>query len=171
MNLTLTGLVTESSFKIQPETPGAVSPWRNLVRNRLEFPTADGALSQYLTPVANGNYLFDNFPSVHLNGSAINNDLSLPAAFTSLFLLHLRIAPYRPDLEASGNVAVTATDLFGTGAHNCGVLNPGDELIRTKKAGFTLLSTSALQLAVTNPVNLAIELLVLGIETTGGASS
>lgn len=170
MNLILTGLVTESSFKVQPETPGAAAPWRNLVRNRLEFPGADSALSQYLTPVSGSNYLFSNFPAVRLNGSTLYNDLGLPATFASLFLLHLRVAAYRPDLPVSGSVAVTASDFFGTGGHNCGTLNPGDELIRTKTAGFTLLSTSALHLAVTSPLNLAIELLLLGVETTGTAS-
>jgi len=113
-------------------------------------------------------YTFDNFPAVHLNGVAINNDIGVPATFATLFLLHLRVAPYRPDLAASGEVAATITDMFGSGAHNCGVLTPGDEIVRTKKAGFTLLSTSELELVVTNPVNLAIELLLLGIETTGG---
>jgi hypothetical protein len=171
MNLLLTGLVTESHFQVQPETPGAVAAWRNITRGRLEFPTADGALSQYLTPVAGITYTFDNFPAVELNGDAITNDIGVAAAFTSLFLLHLRVAAYRPDLAASGNVAVTITDLFGTGAHNCGVLQPGDEIVRTKKAGFTLLSTSALTLVVTSPVNLAIELLAIGIEAPGGVTS
>src|SRR6188768_153793 len=133
MNLLLTGLVTESHFQVQPETPGASAPWRNITRGRLEFPTADGALSQFLTPVAGITYTFDNFPAVELNGDAIANDIGMAAAFTTLFLLHLRVAPYRPDLASSGNVAVTITDLFGTGAHNCGVLQPGDEIVRTKK--------------------------------------
>lgn len=171
MNLLLTGLVTESHFHVQPEAPGAAAAWRNITRGRLEFPTADGALSQYLTPVASVTYTFDNFPAVELNGDAITNDIGVAAAFSTLFLLHLRIAPYRPDLPSSGSVAVRFTDLFGTGAHNCGVLQPGDEIVRTKKAGFTLLSTSELELVVTNPVNLAVELMLLGIESGGGTGS
>ena len=134
----------------------------------MEFPTADGAISQYLTPVADVTYTFDNFPAVELNGSPIINDVGLPAAFAGLYHLHLRIAPYRPDLAASGTVAATLTDLFGTGAHACGLFAVGDELIRTKKMGFELISTSVLELVVNDPVNLALELLIIGTETTGG---
>jgi len=171
MNLLLTGLVTESYFQVQPETAGAAAAWRNLTRGRLEFPTADGAISQYLTPVAGVTYTFDNFPAVELNGSPVMNDIGLAAAFANFHLLHLRIAPYRPDIAASGSVAATLTDLFGTGAHDCGILSIGDELIRTKKAGFELISTSKLELVVTDPVNLAIELMLLGTETSGGVPS
>lgn len=168
MNIILTGLVTESYFQVQPETPGAASAWRNITRGRVEFPTADGAISQYLTPVADITYMFDNFPAVHLNGSPLINDIGIAAAFAGLYHMHLRIAPYRADLPASGTVAATLTDLFGAGAHDCGIFHVGDELIRTKKMGFELLSTSSLELVVTDPVNLALELVVIGTETTGG---
>jgi len=168
MNLTMTGLVTESHFKIQPETAGAAALWRNITRGRVEFPTADGAISQYLTPVSDVTYTFENFPAVELNSAPILTAVGLPAAFEGLYLLHLRVAAYRPDLPSSGTVAATLTDLFGAGAHDCGILNIGDELIRTKKMGFPLIATSALALVVNDPVNLAIEIMLIGTETTGG---
>jgi hypothetical protein len=168
--ITFATLVTESSFQLTPS--GASSAFRNIARGRVEFPAADAGLSQYLTPIADTVYTFDNFPAVHRNGAVITNDVGLPAAFARLHLLHLRIAAYRPDLPSSGTVGVVLTDMFGTGALDFGALDIGDELPLTRKReGFLLLSTSALVLTVTDPVNLAIEMIIAGKETAGGVSS
>lgn len=160
MTLSLTGLITESFYKGEN--------YRGIARQRLELPTADGALYQLLTPLATATYTVDAFPAAELNGTPLNNDLALPVAFAGLYLLHIRVGKHRQDLPAAGTVAITLTDLFGTGTADCGVLEVGDELIRTKLKGFAVISTSALELVVTDPDNLALEIMILGPETTGG---
>lgn len=166
MILTMTGLVIESYYKVQPETDDIAAPWRNSLRRRTEFPAADGALFLYLTPCGSVTWVFDDFPVVKKDGVVIPNDLGLDATFADLFLLHLKIDRHRQDLEASGSVVATRTDLFGAGEFEHAPLGVGDDIVESRAAGVSLISTSKLELAVTDPVNMAITLVLIGRETS-----
>lgn len=165
--LYLAGLETSSMVKVAEEAAGT-GGFRSLDSVRTSFPTADGAIHQLLLPLATHTYVYNSFPAMALDGAPVETLLGEPAAFEGLYLLHIRIGAYDDRLPATGTVAVTLTDMFGSGAADYGTLQAGDEIIRTKKKGFALISTSALQLVVTDPVNLNIEILFLGPETTSG---
>ena len=161
------GLETASFFKIAEEAEGT-GGYRGMESARTSFPTADGGIYQKLIPLATATYTFDNFPAMELDGTPVQTLLDLPAAFEGLYLLHIRVGTHDEDLPATGTVAVTLTDMFGTGAADYGTLQPGDEIVRTNGHGFALIGTSALELVVTDPDNMKIEIIFLGPETTSG---
>ncbi len=161
------GLETFSGVKVE-EAAAGTGGYRSLESVRTSFPTADGAIYQRLLPLVTGTYTYDNFPAMELGGSPVQTLLNEPAAFEGLYLLHIRVSAYDPDLPATGTVDVTLTDMFGAGTADYGTLHAGDNIVRTKVKGFPLISTSALTIDVTDPGNMMIEILFLGPETTSG---
>ena len=163
MILSLAGIIAEASFQAQPDVGDAV--FRGIPRRRLEFPDADSALYQLLTPVAAGTYTYDQFTSqIRLDTVGLLNENGDPCLFARLFALQLSVQPYRPDLPASGYVAAAFTALFAPSSHTH-TLYAGDIcLLSCGGSGTPLNGSTALALTLTAPVNLAIELILIGTE-------
>lgn len=162
LTLQTPGFITESGY--QALVSGS-SVFRSIRRRRLEFTDSDSAVYQLITPVTGGVYTYDQFTSqVRLNTTGLLNEAGTALKFARAYLLHMQVVAYREDQPASGSVSAAFTALFAASATHA--LTIGDAcLFACNGSGTSLSGSTALALTVTSPVNLAIELLIIGKES------
>jgi len=158
-------ILFESGFGWTPPTPGAAGSFRGVASDRVEV-AATSAIKLNLLPTSTTTYLLDNFPAIELDGASVQTLSGFAASFEKVKGIHIRVSAYDPDSASSGTVTVTLTDLFGTqdSAHILGI---GDNLAITRRTGITAVGTTAVQLVATSPVNLRIEVILLGDAVSG----
>lgn len=168
MNLPSSSITFSSEFFSQPATPGASGTFRAIASDRVEF-AADSAIKLNLLPTSTTTYTINNFPAVQLGGAAIININGFAASFAKIKGIHIRVSAYDPDSASSGTVAVTITDLFNPSdaAH---VLGIGDSMAITRKDGSVAAATSAISIVANSPVNLRIEVILIGDVVSGSGT-
>jgi hypothetical protein len=168
MNIPSASITFSSEFFSQPPTAGASGTFRAIASDRVEF-ACDSAIKLNLLPTSGTTYTINNFPSAQLNGSAIININGFAASFSKIKGIHIRVSAYDPDSEASGTVSVAITDLFNP-SDATHVLGIGDSMAITRKAGISSVATSAIVLTVNSPVNMRIEVILLGDVVSGSGT-
>jgi hypothetical protein len=168
MNLPSSSITFSSEFFSQPATAGASGTFRAIASDRVEF-AADSAIKLNLLPTATTTYTINNFPAVQLGGAAIININGFAASFAKIKGIHIRVSAYDPDSASSGTVSVTITDLFNPSdvSH---VLGIGDSLAITRKDGIPSAAGSAISIVATSPVNLRIEVILIGDVVSGSGT-
>lgn len=155
----------ESGFLWTPPTAGVAGSFQGVASDRVEM-TASSAIKLNLLPTSTTTYLLDNFPAIELDGAAVQTLSGYAASFDKIKGVHIRVSAYDPLSASSGTVTATLTDVFGTqdSAHILGI---GDNLALTRRAGITAVGTTAIQLVATSPVNLRVELILIGDVVSG----
>lgn len=155
----------ESGFLWTPPTPGVSGSFQGVASDRVEL-SATSAIKLNLLPTATTTYLLDNFPAIELDNIAVQTLSGYAASFDKIKGVHIRVSAYDPLSASSGTVTATLTDVFGTqdSAHILGI---GDNIALTRRAGVTAVGTTAIQLVATSPVNLRIELILIGDVVSG----
>jgi hypothetical protein len=168
MNLPSSSITFSSEFFSQPATAGASGTFRAIASDRVEF-AADSAIKLNLLPTVTTTYTINNFPAVQLGGAAIININGFAASFAKIKGIHIRVSAYDPDSASSGTVSVTITDLFNPSdvSH---VLGIGDSLAITRKDGIPSAATSAISIVANSPVNLRIEVILIGDVVSGSGT-
>lgn len=135
--------------------------FRGLPRRLMNFPDTDVFYWLQLTPLANGTHTIDELDTgLKLNTVAQTDADGDPILFETVYAVHLAVSAYNPGLPASGTVTAGFTSLFTTGGHS---LEPGGACLFTcGPDGYAAGSSSELVLGVTSPVNMLIELLIIG---------
>jgi hypothetical protein len=161
-------IVFESGFSWTPPTAGAAGSFRGVASDRVEV-SATSAIKLNLLPVATTTYLLDNFPAIELDNVSVQTLSGFASSFEKVKGIHIRVSAYDPDSASSGTVTATLTDLFGTqdSAHILGI---GDNIAITRRTGITAVGTTAVQLVATSPVNLRIEVILLGDAVSGAGT-
>jgi hypothetical protein len=161
-------IVFESGFSWTPPTAGAAGSFRGVATDRVEV-AATSAIKLNLLPVATTTYLLNNFPAIELGGVSVQTLSGFASSFEKVKGIHIRVSAYDPDSASSGTVTVTLTDLFGTqdSAHILGI---GDNIAITRRTGITAVGTTAIQLVATSPVNLRLEVILLGDAVSGSGT-
>ena len=161
-------IVFESGFSLTPPTAGAAGSFRGVAADRVEV-SATSAIKLNLLPVSTTTYLLDNFPAIELDNVSVQTLSGFAASFEKVKGIHIRVSAYDRDSARSGTVTVTLTDLFGTqdSAHILGI---GDNIALSRRTGVTAVGTTAVQLVATSPVNLRIEVILLGDAVSGAGT-
>jgi hypothetical protein len=178
MNLVRAYGSAESGYHVAPAVPGAAMPYRSLLRrSTVDFtapaPAATAALYRLFTPNAGSpsslSITYADFDTaLTIDGAAALDDDGDPAAFGTVQLIHIRVFPYGLTAVPSGTVVAEMSDLLASGTTTSQVMGPGaqgeggDEYFQTCRAGYATNSGSTLALTVTDPVNLAIEVILIG---------
>lgn len=165
MIISSASIAFESGFLWTPPTPGVAGSFQGVASDRVEL-TATSAIKLNLLPTSTTTYLLDNFPAIELDGAAVQTLSGYAASFDKIKGVHIRVSAYDPLSASSGTVTATLTDVFGTqdSAHILGI---GDNLALTRRAGITAVGTTAIQLVATSPVNIRIELILIGDVVSG----
>jgi hypothetical protein len=165
MIISSASIAFESGFLWTPPTPGVAGSFQGVAASRVELDSTS-AIKLNLLPTSTTTYLLNNFPAIQLGGSAVQTLSGFAASFDKVKGIHVCVSAYDPLSASSGTVTATLTDLFGTqdSAH---VLGIGDNLALTRRAGVTAVGTTAIQLVATSPVNLRVELILIGDVVSG----
>jgi hypothetical protein len=141
---------------------------------RQEFPTNNTELRLRWLPVGTVSTTLAAFLTAVTKDAVEyhNPGTDTPLQFDTLNNLTIRIRPYDDLLPSSGSIVVILTDLLhagGVSSLNSPSLQTGSQMILSQSNPYTVLSTTALQLAATDAVNLAVDVLITGHSGPGPA--
>lgn len=107
------------------------------------------------------NPAFSNWPDVEENSVACTDEDGSALSLEKICQIHFLCFAYLPDETASGSATISCTGMLDGFT---GMIRPGGELLlgNSEASATSLVNTDSLDISFTSPVNLALEMLIIG---------